>query len=64
MTAGVLLVWEDHIRSAGEKGHNINKDILFLEEDFLLNVEIMFEFSKSDDDQEINTRAMRGQEIN
>ncbi|WP_166790898.1 hypothetical protein [Lelliottia nimipressuralis] len=57
-------MWEDHIRSAGEKGHNINKDILFLEEDFLLNVEIMLELSKSDDDQEINTRAMRGQEIN
>jgi hypothetical protein len=56
----VLLVWEDHIRSAGEKGHNINKDILCREEILLLKEDIQSQFSKSDDDQEINTRAMRG----
>jgi hypothetical protein len=60
----VLLVWEDHIRTAGEKGHNINKDILFREEILLLYVDAERKFSKSDGDQEINTRAMRGQEIN
>lgn len=60
----MLLVWEDHIRTAGEKGHNINKDISFREEILLLYVEAERKFSKSDGDQEINTRVMRGQEIN
>lgn len=60
----MLLVWEDHIRSAGEKSHNIYKDILFQEEIFLLYMDVERKFSKSDGDQEINTRAMRGQEIN
>lgn len=60
----MLLVWEDHIRTAGEKGHKINKDIPFREEIFLLHAEDERKFSKSDGDQEINTRAMRGQEIN
>lgn len=60
----MLLVWEDHIRSVGEKGHNINKDILFQEETFLPYREVERKFSKSDGDQEITTRAMRGQEFN
>jgi len=60
----VLLVWEDHIRSVGEKGHNINKYILLQEETFLLHGDVERKFSKSDDDQEITTRAMRGQEFN
>lgn len=56
----MLLVWEDHIRTAGEKGHNINKDILFREEILLLYVDAERKFSKSDGDQEIKTRAVRG----
>ena len=53
-------MWKDHIRSVGEKGHNINKDILYPEEIFLLHMDVEHNFSKSDDGQEIKTRAVRG----
>lgn len=32
----VLLVWEDHIRSAGEKSHNLYADFLNLEKKRLI----------------------------
>lgn len=56
----MLLLWKDHIRSVGEKGHNINKDILYQEDIFLSYMDVERKFSKSDGDQEIKTRAVRG----
>jgi hypothetical protein len=51
---------ENHIRSEGEKSHNFYKDFQKLEEILLSWRFKMRFFSKSDDDQEIKTRAVRG----